>query len=98
MCDVCSCDDEMNVGEKGCFSNVMHLIQWQGSGKIPCFRKSKDKRNFWHICNFAVVQQTSNEHLVIFPFINLAVLIFSIMHDEFMAVRKPAALIVLTGK
>jgi hypothetical protein len=88
----------MNWGGKGCFSNVMHLMQWQGSEKISCFRKSKDKRNFWHMCNFAVVQQARYEHLVIFPLINMAVLIFSMMHDTFMAVRKPAALTVLTRR
>jgi hypothetical protein len=57
MCDVCSFEDAVNWDKKGCFSNVMHLIQWQGSGKIICFRKIKDKKTFWHICNFTVVHQ-----------------------------------------
>lgn len=57
MCDVYSVEDAVNWDKKDCFSNVMHLIQWQGSGKIACFGKIEDKRTFWHICNFTVVHQ-----------------------------------------
>ena len=57
MCDICSFDDAVNWDKKGYFTNFMHLIWWQGSGKINCFRKIKDKRTVWHICNFTVVQQ-----------------------------------------
>jgi hypothetical protein len=54
-------DDAVNWDKKnGCFSNVMLLIQWQGSGKISCFRKILKARGPFGLF---VTSQLSNELL-----------------------------------